>query len=513
MKYRMNCVVILFSLFLYSCEDLNEEVFSSFTAENYFQTEEHLLTAANGMYESFRHVWWDMQAYSLVVPQSRYFTSRLNTGLAVYQLTPSSGELSGVWGMLYRCINRANGIIKYAPNSNASQKVIDQHVAEARFMRAWSYFVLVRLFGDVPMHLEPVETLDDELLYKSREPINNIYNDLIIPDLIFAKDHMPKTKRYDYNTISGQPIGRVRAAAAYVLLGEVYITIAGEPLKNNPDVNYANAAEVLRELIDNASHHEVELLPKWMDIWSLSNEMNNEKLFAFGATHDQQYGSMLARIVSPRFSPFAALQGGNYEWGLTMDLVNSFETTDVRYTDGLIWSYLSRRNDSVHFNPTEVVQNVYEYHFMNGICSAKWQDGDATRNVVHHNDKIMMRYVEAYLLLAEAYCELNELSDARTYLNITRRRVNASEINLDNQSALREEIRMERHRELHFEFKELFDIRRWGTARENFENHLIKSKRNNPVDVWDDKFLLYPIPQAERDRYEGRAGMGQNPGW
>ena len=97
----------------------------------------------------------------------------------------------------------------------------------------------------------------------------------------------------------------------------------------------------------------------------------------------------------------------------------------------------------------------------------------------------------------------------RENLNIVRSRVNASTIDSGTQEQLRQIIREERWRELHFEMTELYDIRRWGEVQSNFEEHPLVSKWY-PQLSWDEKFLLYPIPSSETSR---NTNIKQNNGW
>ncbi|WP_418264911.1 RagB/SusD family nutrient uptake outer membrane protein [Flavobacterium faecale] len=129
---------------------------------------------------------------------------------------------------------------------------------------------------------------------------------------------------------------------------------------------------------------------------------------------------------------------------------------------------------------------------------------------MHTKDHIVYRYVDAFLMLAEAYNENGTPASALPYLKIVRDRVNASQITTTNQSALRTIIREERTRELYAEMGELFDLRRWGTSEQEFKNHLLRLWRN-PNIGWDNKYVLCPIPPVEIAKNPNL--KPNNPGW
>ena len=194
---------------------------------------------------------------------------------------------------------------------------------------------------------------------------------------------------------------------------------------------------------------------------------------------------------------------------MSYDFYNLFEINDVRRQDGFIYTYTDAFGATITYEPgNENAPNFYGGD--NGLCSTKYTDATYAAGVISHTNNIWyMRFVESYLILAEAYMEINNLPKARENLNIVRSRVNASTIDSGTQEQLRQIIREERWRELHFEMTELYDIRRWGEVQSNFEEHPLVSKWY-PQLSWDEKFLLYPIPSNETSR---NTNIKQNSGW
>ncbi len=497
---------------LNSCEkELEEEIFSTYSAQNFYQNEEQLQAQNVGIYEAFRHVIWEQDMYMLVSMTNKYATSR-NPGFAIHSAYLTADRqpfrYDRLWNTGFRAISRANTIIKYAPQGSfaaSNPDIVNQYVAEARWMRAYTYFQLTQLFGDLPMYTEPVENADPEILFKARSSTAEIY-DLIISDLEYANEFLPVSW-----PLTGSDNGRVTKAGGAFLLGKVYLTSAGFPLQRTE--NYQKAIDVLQPLADNPGTYDVELLSDWRSVFSLSNEGNKEIIFSHGNVYQNLLGSLMPFWTNPQFSEFGGIQtasGSNYLVAWHPDLLNLYENNDVRLTEGFTYSYTRINNGAtVNYQPTPINVPGATYGGRNGICMTKYQDGGASGNVIHSKDHIVYRYVDAFLMLAEAFNENGEPARALPYLKIARDRVNASEITTTDQTQLREIIREERVRELHGEMGELFDIRRWDTTEEEYNQHLLRQFRF-PNQGWDEKFKLSPIPIVELSK---NPNLTQNPGW
>lgn len=501
-NYIIALILILFTSF--SCEDLDEEVYSFYTQENYLVNEAQLKTQALGLYDFSPHSFYSDQLFRIVIMPNQYYASR-NAGLSaaatIYAEGSSARSYASIWELFYRVIGRSNTLIKYGDNAlvNESQETINQYKAEAYFFRAYCYFHLVRIWGPVPLNVEPVESNSFEALNKPGSDIETIYNQ-IISDLNFAKDNLPKLGWDDL------PQGRIKAATAIQLLGLVHLTMAGKPLEKTE--NYQLAINVLEELTNNEAEYGVGLLSNWMDNWDNDNKVNSEKLFALGSTGVAGYGSVLPFRITPPAQVGYAVNGA-YQYAVSYDLYQLYEDEDVRRNECFLFEYQIANGSTVTYRPDDDAA-PRGYGGRNGLSHIKYTDGSAPSPITHLNEVFYMRYVDTFLILAEAYNEIGGNSvKALENLNIVRSRVNASSITETDQSLLRQIIRDERSRELFHEYTELYDIRRWGVAKENFENHPLRLKWN-PSAQWDDKFLLAPIPLNELSRNQN---LSQNPGW
>lgn len=495
---------------LVSCnQELEEEIFSTYSADTFFKNEEQLQAQNLGIYEAFRHVVWEQDMYFLVSMTNRYATSRV-PGFAVHSAynTPDVQPFryARLWNVGFQAIARANTVIKYAPLGDfyqANEEIGKQYIAEARWMRAYTYFQLTQLFGDLPIYTEPVENADSSVLFKARSSTQEVY-DLIIEDLIYANENLPVTWQ---NTGSG----RVTKAGGAFLLGKVYLTSAGHPLQIT--ANYQKAIDALKPLADNPGTYDVELLQDWASVFSLSNEGNKEIIFAHGNVYQNLLGSVLPFWTNPQFSEFGGIQSANgsgYQIAWHPNMLNLYEPNDVRLSDGFTYSYVRINNgNTVNYNPLPLNVGGAVYGGRNGICGTKYQDGGASGNVIHSKDHIVYRYVDAFLMLAEAYNENDQSALALPYLNTARGRVNASATTTTDPNQLRTIIREERVRELYAEMGELFDIRRWNTTEEEYNAHLLRQWRF-PNQIWDEKYRLSPIPDVELGK---NPNLTQNPGW
>lgn len=167
----------------------------------------------------------------------------------VFTVTSFSARIRIIWDGLYKSIQCANGVIEYSesiePKSDAEIVWKNQLVGEAHFMRAFDYYMLVRLFGDIPLVTVPDYT--PAMLEITKTPVSDIY-ELIISDLQQAETLMGDAKPAP---------GRVSSGTAKAYLADVYLTMGGWPLKDQ--TKYALAAAKAKELIDNQDDYGFNL--------------------------------------------------------------------------------------------------------------------------------------------------------------------------------------------------------------------------------------------------------------
>ena len=212
----------LMTLFLLSCSDILDEQPRSIYTPEFFKTEKGVYGGLTAMYAHLRYIYG--QAY--------YFNSCLTgTDEATYaqsadanfkdmdlsgvgSLTPSSSRSDVLWTAAFPNINTASGIIE---NAVAVGTISDALIAEARFFRAFDYFLLVQTFGGVPLDLGAGELKFNTAPVRTsvRNTVPEVYTKAIFPDLLTAINDLPET---------GRVTGGVTKTAARLFLAKAYLT-------------------------------------------------------------------------------------------------------------------------------------------------------------------------------------------------------------------------------------------------------------------------------------------------
>nr|WP_302830821.1 RagB/SusD family nutrient uptake outer membrane protein [uncultured Bacteroides sp.] len=295
-----------------SCVDLDQYPPSFVTEEEYNQEGQEIELkkvelAATGLY---KNLWHDNYGFNCRMMRidcagDQMVSSPKPNNVLDYiiQLTPSissnTADWDTSWATFWGVITGANRLIAGTPipevtgstdeEKAESQKIANQYkavVAEARFMRALSYFYLVRIFGDVPC----VTLSMDVPINQERASVAEIYNKVIVPDLIEASTSLPAKSRSGFSSTPSK-------WAAKALLSEVYMTMAGWPLKLGKEY-YAKAAE---ESLDIIQHSGLYLTPVYADLWKeAKKEEANEHMFAIHNSVKNKVASQYGKSFYPR---------------------------------------------------------------------------------------------------------------------------------------------------------------------------------------------------------------------
>lgn len=500
--YKTWILLLTFSMVTTGCKSLNEEIFSEFEVNNFFETIDQLQSQSMGMYLPFsRANTWEFHFITMTTMQGRYTMTAdaVMKNASIYGIDHTFASLATVWECAYQSINRANTIIANAHRVNGDQELINNHIAEARFMRAWNYYVLVSLFGDVPLRTEVTQSVDDACL--PRTSVETIY-EWIVADLKYAVEWLPVV----WSTTKA---GRVTQKAAITLLGKVYLTMAGYPLQKTE--YYQKAAEVLEDIAVRPDKYDCGLLEDIEDVYDVNNKNNKELLFVISSAREgaMSWATALHYYFSGPKS-FGIMTGQapgcsvGWKVSFSKELYDMYDDNDDRKTK--IWAYSYVGSDGV-----KITYNVDKDYRATGrgIVLRKYVDTEATGNVLGLNDRIIYRYAETLLLAAEAYANTDQLIRGLFLLNKIRARAHAplyQESDAPDKETLLELIYKERAMELCGEFYELFDLRRLNKVEENFMNH-----NNRGSMSYDPKFELYPIPS--REILYNPAITENNPGW
>lgn len=522
-------LLLLFTLAtgLSSCRNsLDEEPFSSISKDQVFSNEDGLNKATLGVYHmwsapNFNDVW---SRFLLSESGHRYSTGGiLGPGADPYYRfghLPSAGAFDAVWTRMYRVIYRANIVIDNARSAVDQDSTAAPYIAEARFLRGYAYFNLVRDFGGVPLILREITSLNDrDLIYAPRASVEEVYT-AIVEDLTFAEANLP-------NQWTGENLGRASTGTVKAMLGKVYMQMAGQPL-NRPEY-YQRAAAKLQEVVGtaNEARYNFGLLDDFESVFSLENERSKELVLSFGyfINSSNPNGSIFPFYLFPR-----GLVNGDEQtsYGLTYDLYRLYERTDTRRDFTLVDRYVfkgvanggAQPGDSIVYNPAErhyyvkrtgeiFLQSNFECGLAYGkLARVARPSGAAAQG--YSSDLIELRFSDVLLLLAEALTETNQMAQALPLLNRVRTRAKAAAVRASSVAELRQAIRRERRLELTGELTTVYDIRRWGTLKEEIAAIKPEQIINSTLPPYDARFELYPVPQAQRD---ANPNLTQNSGW
>lgn len=266
-------------LFLLGCSDLLEETPKGQVLGNSaLESIDGLDAALTGAYQPWLHTYhtgFTSPAIVAVVMGSDDLTTQVGSNKADFRefdqfnTTTLNGRQDNIWNGCYKSIQGANNIINNYEKllGTGDDTRVNQIAGEAYFIRAYSYYWLVRLWGRIPL-LMKAEVTAEVLDIGLTEP-TEIY-DLILSDLALAEVKMGPTK---------QDPGRPSQGSAKALLADVYLTMGGWPI--NDASSYALAAAKAKEVIDNKGSYGFDLVPELEDLWTgLPSNGTPEEVFA-----------------------------------------------------------------------------------------------------------------------------------------------------------------------------------------------------------------------------------------
>lgn len=445
----------------------------------YFKSASEVEAALGGAYSDFKNEYYELDYYVNGDAQSddAYAggDNPDNFQIDEYQLDATNKNVSRDWAYLYSTIGKCNTIINNvgAVNdpalTNARREEI---IGEAAFIRAFMYFQLVQLWGDVPLQLTEVKTISadklDEIysiIFPARTAQAEVYAQ-IIADLETAVTRVRATAPHK---------GFVTTGAVNAMLAKVYAT--QEPHDWAKVKQYCEAVET----------GGYSLLADYNELWNNANENSAESIFEINYTGGSSDGNWGTTI-------FRGLDWKKFNLP-SNDLVAAFEAEGdmIRKNASIAYGDVSGKWSDEHWP-----QN--QYPFIN-----KW------RNYQQGSDQnyIFLRLADILLLKAEALNELGDQAGAAALVNQVRDRVSLDPTTASSQSDLRLAIEKERRLELAFEGHRWFDLRRTGRAAEVMAKAI--DHTGQPIGyVITPEHLVWPIPQAELDK---NSKLVQNPGY
>ena len=487
MRNILNVLLFLAAiLVLPACEDfLDLEQEATFTDDNYFRDQATAVESVIACYDIFQSQWPIQWADVFVVPSDMRSDDALPGGnpspnedelnrnlINQNNITADNPLISDMWEYFFAGVWRSNIAIEKVSDiadSEFDPGYKEQLLAEARYLRAFHYSFLVKIYGEVPLIDQPLSPDEYDLGKSSKE---SIY-ELIKSDCRYALNHLPLK--------ADQVQGRVSKGAAIHLLSNILMFEAGDDAGS---ANWQIIYNLTDSLINGPYAGEYRLLDNFEDNWVEGNDFNDESIFEINF-HDQiqQEAASFVTWVSPRFVKDAnGNPVGANGWGNncpTQDLVDAFETNEdwgmtQEWEDPRLSATVWREGDLVPTgqndadndnDPAEVYLDLSptgyymkKYKYLNEPVSF---DGPVNPKIFRFADVILMHAEAAYYLGLEG--------DARDAVNMIRNRARNgnSEILPDIVSggnALLEAIWHERRVELALESIRFFDLIRTGRA-------------------------------------------------
>lgn len=401
-------------------------------------------------------------------------------------LNPNNFYVNRLWAGHYKGIAAANGALDVLSRSTFDQVTKRILIGETKFLRAYYYFNLVRLFGDVPKVLRvPVGPADaNSYEFTNRSPKDSIYA-AIIDDLQYASDSLP---------LKGDPktdVGRANKGAAQSLLAKVYLY----------QKNYQKAYDLSKLVINSGKYSLVDDYSR--NFRSKVYDNNSESIFEIQTGTNVDCNAAVPFYVVAQ-GPRAGGLGGWADLGFglntpSQDLVNAYEPGDKR--DSVTILYI-KTDSTVLWDGFVVpgrnrVQNDrYNYKAYYGRKADPYcvtGNTDRLPKNIH-----IIRYAEVLLINAEAAIKLGINSDALTNLGLIRQRAGLLPV-----AATIDNVWQERRVELAMEQDRFFDIVRQGRA-----GQILRALGKNFV---NGKNEVFPIPQPQIDLSGGK--LTQNNGY
>lgn len=502
-------IVLVLVMTIFSCTDLTEEPVGLLAPEAFFKTASDVETGVMGAYgdiasETFygRKLVLSLQLRSDMCDIGDRNTPGRRQQVNDFNMDSNNGMVTAFWPKAYRIIGTANAAISGAELVGYDDPKVRQFQAEATFVRAFVYYHLVRLFGDIP-YIDFAISNPDDVKEISKTSEAEVYQN-IIQDLIFAKENLP-------NTPPSGARSRATAGTASAYLASVYLTIG----------NDQGAYDEAISIINNAATYEYGLMDDFAELYDGYNADGLKEHifmvdFAAGLGGTSSQGTDWMGPITGIRSVFLPNTGAGWSVSVpSMDVFDSWDAQDYRKKVSFI--------DSAYADP-ELTQKIGYDQFAPNHGSPRPHIGKYYRLAGNHrgdsgqsdNNYSAFRYAEVLLIAAEAAFNLGKpASEIIGYINPIRERArNWNGIitdyppDLDGSENLQDVIREERRLELAFEYKRWYDIKRWGIGDEVFKGPNSLEPHAN-FDASRDYY--FPLPQDELDRNPNL--MPQNTGY
>lgn len=565
----MKTIIYILSLFLVvnmaSCDFLDKEP-TELTPETYFNTELELKTFLIGVYSPLMQEYFYGSSYPLYIAggDDLTFYQRSSPMTSILCANANSGtpEIASYWSILYDGINRANMLLESADKNPGINLTVRNRVkAEALFLRSFYYFHLVQGWGDVPLRLESVKSVDGLSISRTNKQI--IY-DQIIEDIKYTIPFLPKANEQTQT-------GTVTQSVAQGILARIFMFRAGEHYRDNKSAGaeeqtYFAEAKYWAEQVKISGLHDLvrPYSRVFLDLsedkynstgvreslWEAEeagNRINSPNFTAGRIGNTLGFGSTVDYSASTAYKEFTGMKNPGYSYRFAFASLKLYELyEDQGDTERGNWNIAPYEYQYGTGSPTPVTGRIYfegkrpvdltsvegmpctDYTPAQSVnktrCAAKYRRehevvAPKNKNYTPINFPIL-RYSDVLLMLAEAENEINGPSIlAYECINEVRDRAGLGALSGLSKDEFREAIKNERAMELCFEASRRWDLIRWGefySKMIDMANYVIKTGWNTSHSYAANyykvtpAYIYFPIPDWEMSKNKAAT---QNSGW
>lgn len=498
----LNKIILMVAIVLLSinCSDdfLDQKKLGEETSEVYFNSQEKAVASLTAAYSNLKdhRFYWFYWAFGETLSDNAVYGGSDNdqagfAKLKAFNANSSAFQVRIKWDICYRGINKANQTIEGIESMDKTlfktEAYKNRLIAEAKVLRAFQHFELVRTFGKIPVLDHLIRTTSEKI---KQSEIKDVYK-FIISDLESAEPHLALRSE-----LTGKEIGHITRGFAQGLLAKV----------NLYDENYEAAKKWAKKIIDSK---EYKLVSDFNTIFTFAGENNEESIFELqfhtSSTETSAFknnGNFQTLFMLPR--------NITYGYGINLPTKNLADAYD-------------KAGDIIRKKATLLsTEEVYA----NEIPKNIWDSGDATKikewkekltfNRTGYYQKKMyvlpkersaqlrnnanniriMRYSEILLTYAEACAKTGEDNNAQSALNKVRQRVSLPDVTASGNDLV----------------KAIWTERRLELAGESDRYHeLLRTKQGSVLEHWTEAHKYWPVPQNEIDRTTGE--IEQNPGY
>lgn len=470
MRLSLMSIAVAALLAFTACDNpLQEETFTTLSPNNFFENAEDAEVVLNSVYGELRHSNITRDAVTLQEVCTDIHIERFggiftfNQPIEDFVWTPSHNWLQNSWERWYRGIYKANTVLDNVPAIEMDETRKREMLAEARFLRAFNYYLLYDLFGPVPL----IRTSETRVEDRPSRATDEEMVSFIEEELMAASQDLPVEPPRDQ-------YGRATRGAALGILSKFYLM----------NKKWSDAASTAQEVID-LGVYDLFTEGNRTELFSHLNQRDNEFIFVanMSDTPTNVTGDGWLSHVAPddyqwKYPPriiFAA------EYRIRSDFLELFDPEDERL-DAFLFEYVTTDGDTVQLGE----DNVRSFKF------PEYPNQGTSRSA---DDFPFLRYADILLTRAEALNEINgPNSESVQLLNMVREAAGVTTVTVGDFATtedFRDFILDERGREFHTEALRRQDLIRHGKFIE------MARDRGKPA---EDYQVRYPIPQTEIER-------------